>query len=229
MVSVFLVGDNQITRAGLRRILEAQPAIRVLGEISSRRASADIVLRHSPNLVLIDLDPHAADILGTIETLLKAPGEAALLVVSDLNDHELARRALALGASGLVLKIQPPSVLIAMICELCPGCCDDLAPTRATTKDGHHRKDRILIKPAAGAKALLKINSLTAREREIVSLVGLGLKNKDIANRLSISDITVRHHLSSIFCKLEVADRQKLLILAHQYGLADLTLAVEPA
>jgi DNA-binding NarL/FixJ family response regulator len=55
----------------------------------------------------------------------------------------------------------------------------------------------------------------------------MGLKNKDIANRLSISDITVRHHLTSIYCKLEVTDRQKLLILAHRYGLADLALKAE--
>jgi DNA-binding NarL/FixJ family response regulator len=72
-----------------------------------------------------------------------------------------------------------------------------------------------------------EIDSLTMREREIIRLVGLGLKNKDIANRLAISDITVRHHLSSIFGKLEVADRQKLLIVAHQYGLAELSLSVE--
>ncbi len=78
-------------------------------------------------------------------------------------------------------------------------------------------------------KDLNKINSLTAREREIIWLIGLGLKNKDIANRLSISDITVRHHLTSIFCKLEVEDRQKLLILAHRYGLADLSMSSESA
>jgi DNA-binding NarL/FixJ family response regulator len=69
----------------------------------------------------------------------------------------------------------------------------------------------------------------TTREREIIRLIALGLKNKDIANRLSISDITVRHHLTSIFCKLEVADRQNLLILAHRYGLAELILSAESA
>jgi DNA-binding NarL/FixJ family response regulator len=69
----------------------------------------------------------------------------------------------------------------------------------------------------------------TTRELEVIRLITLGLKNKDIVNRLSISDITVRHHLTSIFCKLEVADRQQLLILAHRYGLADLTLRAESA
>ena len=71
---------------------------------------------------------------------------------------------------------------------------------------------------------MLKFDSLTTRELEIIRLIALGLKNKEIAQRLSISDITVRHHLTSIFCKLEVTDRQKLLILVHRYGFADLTL-----
>lgn len=76
---------------------------------------------------------------------------------------------------------------------------------------------------------MAKIHSLTARERDIIRLLGQGLKNKDIANQLSISDITVRHHLTSIFCKLEVEDRQKLLILAHRYGLVELGLSTESA
>jgi DNA-binding NarL/FixJ family response regulator len=76
---------------------------------------------------------------------------------------------------------------------------------------------------------MLKVDILTVREKEIIRLIGVGLKNKDIAKRLGISDITVRHHLTSIFCKLEVTDRQKLLILAHRYGLADLTLNGESA
>jgi DNA-binding NarL/FixJ family response regulator len=76
---------------------------------------------------------------------------------------------------------------------------------------------------------MAKLQSLTARERDIIGLIGFGMKNKDIANRLSISDITVRHHLTSIFCKLEVEDRQKLLILAHRYGLIDLALSIESA
>jgi DNA-binding NarL/FixJ family response regulator len=80
----------------------------------------------------------------------------------------------------------------------------------------------------SSAESIRKINRLTSREREIIRLVGLGLKNKDIATRLSITDITVRHHLTSIFRKLEVSDRQKLLILAHRYGLADLALGAEP-
>jgi DNA-binding NarL/FixJ family response regulator len=76
---------------------------------------------------------------------------------------------------------------------------------------------------------MLRMSNLTAREREIIRLISSGLKNKDIAARLSISDITVRHHLTSIFRKLEVSDRQKLLIVAYRFGLAELTPTAEPA
>jgi len=229
MVNIFIVGNSHITRSGLRRILEAQTAIRVLGEVSLKRASAETVLRHRPDVVLVDLDPHGADVLGLIGTLLEAPGAAALLVLSDLTDHEVAHKALKLGASGIVLKMQPPAVLIAAIRELCSTHRDDSIPRIGATKDLHIAHDRKMIHLSDDTKDLNKINSLTAREREIIWLIGLGLKNKDIANRLSISDITVRHHLTSIFCKLEVEDRQKLLILAHRYGLADLSVSSEPA
>ena len=228
MVNIFIVGDSHITRSGLRRILETQTAIRVLGEVSVRRASAETVLRHRPDVILVDLDPHGADVLGLIGTLLEAPGGAAILLLIDLTDHELARKALRLGASGIVLKVQPSAVLIAAIRELYPTHRDDSAPRIGVTKDLHIAKDSKMLQLSDDTKDLNKVNSLTAREREIIWLIGLGLKNKDIANRLSISDITVRHHLTSIFCKLEVEDRQKLLILAHRYGLADLSASSEP-
>lgn len=229
MVNIFIVGDSHITRSGLRRILETQAAIRVLGEVSVKRASAESILRHRPDVVVVDLDPHGADVLGLIGTLLEAPGGAAILLLIDLTDHELARKALRLGASGIVLKVQPSAVLIAAIRELCPTHRDDSVPRIGVTKDMHIAKDSKMLQLSDDTKDLNKINSLTAREREIIWLIGLGLKNKDIANRLSISDITVRHHLTSIFCKLEVEDRQKLLILAHRYGLADLSMSSESA
>jgi len=228
-IKVVIVGDSHITRSGLRRILESQGVIRVLSEANIKRTSADTILQYSPDVVVIDLDPHAADVSEFIRTLTVAPGDAAILVVADLIDHELVRKALTLGASGIVLKIQPPSVLLAAIEELCPAYHTSSTSATMSGKDRSNEKERRLVKASDEAKDLALINSLTAREREIIWLIGLGLKNKDIANRLSISDITVRHHLTSIFCKLEIDDRQNLLILAHRYGLADLSRSAEPA
>ena len=230
LIRVLIVSDSHIMRSGLRRILESQASIRVLGDVSVEMASAaDTILHQHPELVLIDLDPRGNDALGFMGTIQKTSKVSAVLVLSDLADHELARKALALGAAGVVLKIQPPTVLIAAIQDLCPPYILESIPKSLATEAKQSKSQNFLHTYTTDAEDTRKIQSLTTRELEVIRQIALGLKNKDIANRLSISDITVRHHLTSIFCKLEVADRQKLLILAHRYGLAELTLCAESA
>ncbi|MEO6307699.1 MAG: response regulator transcription factor [Nitrospiraceae bacterium] len=230
LIRVLIVSDSHIMRSGLRRILESQANIRVLGDVSVEMASAaDTILRQHPELVLIDLDPRGNDALGFIGTTQKTSKVSAVLVLSDLADYELACKALALGAAGVVLKIQPPAVLITAIQDLCPPYTLESLPKNLATETKLSKSQNLLNTYTADAENTRKIQLLTTRELEVIRLIALGLKNKDIANRLSISDITVRHHLTSIFCKLEVADRQKLLILAHRCGLADLTSRTESA
>ncbi len=230
-IRMLIVGDNHIIRSGLRRILDPETSIRVVGDVSIEKAgAADTLLEQDPDLVLVDLDPRGNDALPFIGNLLQAlKKDSAVLVLSDLADHELTRKALTLGAAGVVLKIQPPAVLIAAIQDLCPHCRHESLPKNLTMEAKLTNGQRFFKTYTADTEGTGKIDSLTAREREIIGLVGLGLKNKDIANRLSISDITVRHHLTSIFSKLQVSDRQKLLILAHCNGLTNLALGTEPA
>jgi DNA-binding NarL/FixJ family response regulator len=227
-VSVFLVGDSPIVRAGLRRIVETEPVICVIGEASAKETTVGSISHYSPDLVLVDLDSHSSHVLECIGALHEACERLAILIIVDLADHELARKALTLGASGIVLKMQPPAVLIAAIRELCqvhhPTVISSIGTHEDTQTDTAVRSmSRSNVSGTMG-----KVQSLTARERDIIRLLGRGLKNKDIAHRLSISDITVRHHLTSIFCKLEVEDRQKLLILAHRYGLVEFGSPTEP-
>jgi DNA-binding NarL/FixJ family response regulator len=226
MVGVFIVSDSHITRSGLRWILGSQKTIHVVGEVSVKRATAETIARHRPDIVLVDIDPRGAEVLAVIANLHEAVWKSAVLILSDLLDCELSQKALTVGASGIVLKIQPPALLIAAIFELCPAYRDNSLREAGIKNDlaNHTGLTNLSNDPN-----ITKIDSLTARELEIIRLVGLGLKNKDISNRLSISDITVRHHLTSIFCKLDISDRQNLLILAHRYGLVDLTLKAESA
>jgi DNA-binding NarL/FixJ family response regulator len=227
LINLLIVGDSHITRAGLRQILDSQPNIRVLGDISVEKASViETLLGQRPDLILVELDSRGTDALGFIgKQALKK--ECAVLVLSDLADHELAREALTLGAAGLVLKVQPPAVMIAAIQDLCQRFNYESYPKNAAIEQEQRNSQNFFKTTFKDTHATRKIDRLTGREREIISLIAQGLKNKDIAKRLSISDITVRHHLTSIFCKLEVADRQKLLILAHRNGLADLMLCTE--
>jgi DNA-binding NarL/FixJ family response regulator len=187
-----------------------------------KQAKIEGISSHAPDLILIDLNSRGEDSLGLIGAFRDRFETLPILVMIELGDHELAQKALTLGATGIVLKVQPPGVLIAAIREIFQTGHYGSPPMNRTGE--HTRNDRggTLVGLSNDSTARTKIHSLTAREREIIRLIGHGLKNKEIANRLSISDITVRHHLTSIFCKLEVEDRQKLLILAHRYGLVDL-------
>lgn len=221
-IRVLIVGDNHITRSGLRQILESQSNMLVLGEIKIENVNElDVFRGQHPDIVLIDLEPQGADALLWISKVKKHLIGTVCLVIVDLGDDRRARKALDLGAAGVVLKMQPPSVLIATIESLCGHQNDhivsrNLAPNGRSTPSLNSRENP--------KSYNAKIERLTEREREIIPLIATGLKNKDIAGHLHISDITVRHHLTNIFMKLGVSDRQKLLILAHQHGLARLAL-----
>jgi len=234
-ITVLIVSDNHIIRSGLRRILECHPPFRVLAEMSVEKAHEfHTTGAESPDLIIIDLDSRGTSGLHLISALQRIEKTSPVLALIDLGDHELGTNALTLGARGLVLKTQPASVLLAAIYELCrpsglastsEGKVLSVTPTTLGKQVGL-RPNLVTPGPERGKS---KITSLTARELEVIRLIALGLKNKDIAKRLAISDITVRHHLTNIFCKLEVSDRQNLLILAHRYGLVNLGLNAESA
>jgi len=221
-IRALVVSNNHIMRSGLRRILESDSNMLVLGEITiGHMNELDVFRGQHPDIVLVDLEPHGADALAWISKVKKHFVSTVLLVLGDLGDDRRARKALDLGAAGIVLKMQPPSVLIATIESLCGRRAEPIE-VRNEVRDVRlthrlHRREN----PQSFNH---QIESLTERELGIITLIAGGLKNKDIAEHLHISDITVRHHLTSIFIKLGVSDRQKLLILAHQHGLARLTL-----
>jgi len=216
-IRALIVGDNHITRSGLRRILESQSNMLVLGEIQIGNVKElDVFRGQHPDIALVDLDPHGADALAWIRKIKQRLVGTEVLVISDLGDDGRTRKALDLGATGIVLKMQPPSVLIATIESLCGRPAEDVELGKA---EPHVRSIHRLHNRENSQSYNAKIDSLTERERSIISLIAGGLKNKEIAEQLYISDITVRHHLTNIFMKLGVSDRQKLLILAYQHGL----------
>jgi len=234
-ITVLIASDNYIIRSGLRRTLETQTRIRVLGDVSLENSAAmGDVLRQQPRLVIVDLDSHRQDVLTVIRTIQKNSKNSSILVLTDLSNHELATKALSLGAAGLVLKVQPVSILLTAIHELCPLLELKSASRKdvAIQRPSERRSSPAPLPPSNSTNSSdeqARIATLTRRELDVIRLIALGLKNKDIATQLSISDITVRHHLTNIFRKLEISDRQKLLILAHNYELADLRLNAESA
>ena len=216
---VAVATNNYLLRLGLQKIVDDETWIRLVGHPAHAGNLEEILTNERPHIVILDTEIGGAvpDLIQKIKRV--APGMKTILL-SGFEDTECTRQALASGVDGIVLKVQPSAVLIATIKYLADSGGEIVVPIG--NKHVPVNMNHIPTTPATlpPTPPLVKwSDGLTEREREVVRLIGEGLSNKDIADRLCISSITVRHHLTSIFDKLGVSNRQKLLIRAHRQGL----------
>lgn len=215
-IRLLLIAPHALVRAGLRLLLERQAGLQVVGEAAHRADALASTQQVTPDIILLDLDPGDASGLDVIPELLTVVPTARVLVLTGMRDPAVHRQAVRLGAMGLVHKDQATEMLLRAIAKI---------------HQGEVWLDRALIASVLGEMTrgnggpptdpeMAKIATLTAREREVIALVGDGLKNQQIGHRLYISEATVRHHLTSIFAKLSVVDRLKLVVYAYRHGLA---------
>ena len=216
---VAIVTNNYLLRLGLQKIVDDAKWIRLVGQTAHAGNLDEILTNEQPHIVILDTEIGGAapDLIQQIKRV--APGVKTILL-SGFDDTECTRQALAAGVDGIVLKVQPSAVLIATINYLADSGGEVALPigNRPTPLKLSHTP-AISTAPLTPPALTKWSDGLTEREREVVRLISEGLSNKDIADRLCISSITVRHHLTSIFDKLGVSNRQKLLIRAHQQGL----------
>ena len=164
-----------------------------------------------PDVFILDLET-VHDALRTITQIRETAVTSKIVLWCGFEDHARTREAFAAGVDGVILKVQPPEVVLAVIEALYTTAMPQISmELNAISRIGPMKKVEPLSSPPAWPEAL------TEREREVIRLVEEGLSNKDIAYRLSISDSTVRHHMTSIFDKVGVPNRQKLLIHAHHF------------
>lgn len=218
-IRLLLVEDHGIVRAGLRMLIESQPELTLVGEAANRVEALALASREQPDVILLDLDLDGEVILDNIPALLAATNQARVVVLTGVRDPEIHRRAVRLGAVGLVLKENAAEVLLRAITQVHAGEAW-LEPAMVANVLGDMTRTQVARQYDAEKT---KITSLTDREREVIGLLGEGLKNKHIAERLFISEATVRHHLTAIFAKLGVTDRLELVIYAYQHGLVQLS------
>ena len=217
-IRVLLVDDHSVVRTGLRMLIENNPELRVVAEAATPTEALEVTQREQPDIILLDLDlggDNGSDILPRLLEVTEHRAKAILL--TGVQDVEAHRDAVRRGASGLVKKEQAAETLIKAIKKVNAG---EIWLERAMTATifREFRGGQRSTRDAEEAK----IASLTDREHDVIELVGEGLKNKEIADRLFISDSTVRHHLTSIYEKLDVSDRLELVIYAYKHGLVDL-------
>lgn len=213
-IRVVLVDDNELFRAGIRSLLSKDKNVSVVGVEGQIAKALDLVKRKRPHVILLNLELRQGDGLQTIPELLSACKTSRLAVLTDSRDQEVHRSIFSRGAIGIISKQEPPELLMEAIRRLHAG---SIWLDRFVSAD--------IIGEMSGRKHNgvygYRIGALTKREREVIQFVGRGLKNKEIADSLCISDITVHHHLTSIYSKLEVGSRLELIIFAYRHKLAE--------
>jgi two-component system nitrate/nitrite response regulator NarL len=215
-IRILLIDDHVIVRAGLRMLIENHDRMIVVGEAGTRIDGLAIATREQPDIVLLDLDMGTESGLDFMPHLLAAAPSARIVILTGVRDAEAHRRAVHLGAIGLVLKEKAAEVLIKAIEKVHAG---EVWLDRALTASVLSEMSKLNEQRKADPEAE-KISFLTDREREVVGLVCEGLKNKQIGDRLFISEATVRNHLTSILSKLELSDRFELALFAYRHHLA---------
>jgi DNA-binding NarL/FixJ family response regulator len=211
-IRILLIDDHELFLAGLQSLLRNESGLLVVGTARNRKEAVHEAQRGQPHVILLDLDLGSESGLDCLPDLLKSAEGAKILVVTGGSDPELHLRAVCMGALGVVLKVESPNTLVKAIRKIHAGEAwmnrRLMASAMTQLQGGKADPDDV------------RIASLTAREREVISSLGEGRRNKEIAERLFISEKTVRHYLTSIFSKLEVDDRLELMIFAYRHGLA---------
>lgn len=216
-IGILLVDDHAVVRSGLRMLIENRPGLKVVGEAGNLTDALAIAVRDQPDIILLDLDLNGVSGLDLLPELLATASGARVIVLTAVHDPEEQYNAVRLGAVGVIHKEKAAEIVIKAIEKVHAG---EVWLNRAMMSHVLAEMSQPTTKKSDTAAA--KIALLTGREREVIALVGEGLKNKQIAARLFISETTVRHHLTSVFDKLDVCDRLELIIYAYRHGLAKL-------
>lgn len=215
-IRILLVDDHLLIRQGLRMLLEGAGGLQVVGEATRSGEALAALVTQQPDIVLLDLDLGAEDGLDCIAGLTASRAGCRVIVLTGLRDVAAHRRAIRLGAAGIVLKEQAGELLVKAIrCVHDGEIWVDRKLTAAVL--GDLRRDAAATHPH-GADAA-RFAELTPREREIVALVTQGLPTASIGQRLGISEKTVRNHLTMVYDKLQVHDRLTLALYANRLGL----------
>jgi len=212
---IAIVEDHTLAREGLRMLIESQADMEIAAEAGTvEEALAAVRGGEKPDVVLLDLDLGGINIVERIPEILEASEGTRVLVLTGIRAPELHLRALRLGALGLVLKDQAGQTVLKAIRKVHAGeAWIDRSMTASLLVD-------VSTAEAKRAREAAKIATLSHREREIVAVLCEGLSNRQIAEKLFISESTVRNHMTSILSKLELLDRFELAIYCFRHGVA---------
>jgi DNA-binding NarL/FixJ family response regulator len=210
-IRVLVADDQSLVRGGFRMLLAGAPDMEIVAEASNGLEAVDKAARFHPTVILMDIRMPELDGLEATRRILAADEQARILILTTFDLDEYVYEALRSGASGFVLKDEPPEQLLAAIRTVAAG--DGLLSPGVTKR---------VIKQFARTPQPAppkEFDELTAREQEVFRLIADGLSNVEIGERLYISDTTVKTHITHILQKLGLRDRVQAVVLAYQTGL----------
>jgi DNA-binding NarL/FixJ family response regulator len=212
-VRVLIADDDALLRAGVRGVLDDDPAIEVVGEAADGRDALHRTRLLGPDVVLMDIRMPDLDGITATRELLAAFPPVKVLVLTTFEDDDYIFGALHAGASGFLLKRTKPEDLRAAIQTIAAG--DSLLSPSVTSRVIAH----LAREPARDPEAEERLAALTDRERQVLELVAGGLSNSEIADLLVIEESTVKTHTKHILAKLDLRDRVQAVIFAFEHGL----------
>lgn len=217
MITVALADDQALVRAGFRALLAAEDDIAVVAEAADGDSAVELARRRRPDIVLMDIRMPGLDGLQATAQITRDPalGSTRVIVLTTFELDEYVFGALRAGASGFLLKDLEPADLIAAVRVVAGG--EALLAPRLT-----RRLIEAFVTGAgsSGSPAAMRaLEQLTPREREVLTLVGRGHTNGEIAQRLVLSPLTVKTHMAKLFAKLGARDRAQLVVAAYESGL----------
>jgi DNA-binding NarL/FixJ family response regulator len=214
VVRVMLVDDQELVRAGFRALLDAEPDLEVVAEAATGRDAVEAAAVHSLDVILMDIRMPGMNGIDATRHIRALPDPPEVLILTTFDTDENVFDALEAGAAGFLIKDTPPVHLIeAVRAAVTGGAVISPATTRRLVD--HLVAARLLLDRPVPAE----LDVLTAREREVLELVALGSSNREIAARLTISELTAKTHVSRVLTKLRVPNRGQAAALAYRAGL----------
>lgn len=212
MIRVLIADDQHLVRGGFRMILEAEDDLTVVGEAATGAEAVDLARRASPDVVLMDVQMPVMDGLAATREIARTAGGPSVVILTTFDRDDYVFEALRSGAAGFLLKNAPPEQLVDAV-RIVAGGDGLLAPAvtrRVIAELAKRRPD-----PTVGNR----LDPLTEREREVLTLVAAGMSNAEIGATLYVGEATVKTHVSNLLLKLQLRDRVQAVIFAYESGL----------
>jgi DNA-binding NarL/FixJ family response regulator len=210
---VLIADDDDLMRAGLGELLTADPRIQIVGTASTGREAIERTIQLKPDVVLMDVRMPDVDGIAATRELTRMTPETRVLILTTFEQDDYIFGALRAGASGFLLKRTRPEDLIAAVHTVADG--DSLLSPSVTKRV----IDRMAQQPTPDLTGQIRLEQLTPREREVLSLVASGLSNREIAATLVVEESTIRTHVKRLLMKLDLRDRVQAVIFAYETGL----------